>query len=976
MKYCGHCGQANPPQTSRCQRCDTDLAGVLPVDGEIPIGSQVETWIQLQGVPYGGDQVAYVIAQCGDWRETSEPIAVRGTAPILYPLHQLLEPVLAWTAPVSANVRTGGISTAIHLVRAKLSGPRARAVRLGSRTAWSPLTANAGQQATPAWAVSLSPYGPGTYEVSSALEGLSTPLELLAELDLQHATDVGVELRLKGSSGTTRLLQRVRLTVAAETTSANAALVVHQPDYTQQIGFKGRLVENSLSYGDEVELVAKAQFVRAGRFEVALANLSAAAVTYFECEVSDQNAFRVEQATPTQRTVLVNRPVEVTVRVRLVPSQLNDEAIERIASNPDVVAVPIKLVLQEHSGATAAGQRGQVIVALGEIQLWCAKDAQLLAMDFGTSETTVSIQLQTPDESLFEQVTLGRQLIELVLNGTVGEDDAEYTAPQASALRVERHGRPLPDSVVAGDQVLREIDGAGNWSRSVMLIKRLMSEGHTLMLSDRPIQYSHLSTSSPLTYQRYDAAELAHAYLRFIANEVAAKGSLPRVILLSFPGSWYQQQGRKTLQELEQLVATAFQHVRDRHRPGSGTTVKAQGRLSEPECLLFHEVVRSAIDNDLMEQMKRADALVVVDVGGGTTDVATVIPGQLQKGQRVLRNVQAAAENFAGEDLTHAIAAALWVELGNVRLSGKARNTLASVRFPDTPQQRFSSLGHMEPDVQELVKDTFRMAELLKTRQIEEVSAIGRYRFETPFTTHHAETAASSVVKRIAEVSERMLITQLSQVQWPSTTRNFLVFAGGNGMRYQPLARALESVMRSAAERMGGRLLSIGFMGESAKKGVSVGCLMHEMVSSLNDDVLTRLPFRWAGRAQQMAQQVYELIVSPRPTTRRELRAMPEPQFFKQFVPDEYEGFQQSRLEAWKTVGTTRWFADLSPGAMMTNADARRLWLDLDALTSEQIRRAEITLTQEGVILRVVDHDSQCIAEREVRFSDLVWVQK
>jgi hypothetical protein len=388
---------------------------------------------------------------------------------------------------------------------------------------------------------------------------------------------------------------------------------------------------------------------------------------------------------------------------------------------------------------------------------------------------------------------------------------------------------------------------------------------------------------------------------------------------------------------------------------------------------LFHEVVRSAIDNDLMDKLRSADALVVADVGGGTTDVATVIPSQSQKGRRELRNVQAAADNVAGEDLTHAIAAAMWGELGSVQLSGKERNPLSQVRFPDTPQQRFSSLGQMGPETQILIRDTFRMAELIKTRKIEKVESIGRYRFETPFTTHRADMAASAVVRRIVDVSERMLMTQLSQVQWPSTTRNFLVFAGGNGMRYTPLANALQSAMGAAAARLGGRLLAFDFMGDNAKQGVSVGRLMHEMVLSLNPHILSLLPFDWVGRQQQLDQTDYEIILSPRPAARLKLTATPQAQHFKQFFPDQYNGFQQARLEAWKTVGDTRWSSDLSPCAMASNDAAHSLWLGLDALTLEQIRRAEVTLTQEGVTLRVVDHDNKCIAEREVRFCDLVW---
>jgi hypothetical protein len=379
-------------------------------------------------------------------------------------------------------------------------------------------------------------------------------------------------------------------------------------------------------------------------------------------------------------------------------------------------------------------------------------------------------------------------------------------------------------------------------------MKRIFSDNMGLLLKAHDRAGSHVAAHTPIV-QAYSGRELVQAFLESVAHEVATEGFLPEVVLLSFPATWNAPEKQELVARFREAAAAAFGRVRSMH--GSPRAVEVSLALSEPEALLLHQVVSRQGRVAAGSALANCSALAMVDVGGGTTDVAFVRPSVERvrsSDVRRLHPVRALAFDVAGEDITLAIASDLWRRvvsaLGDKGSQSPAGPEVIRTAYPASPQLR--AAPSVEGEALAWIDEVWRWATRLKEGESNQVNLVRGLKISPPFTAADATKAAEVPLERIASGVCDLVRRLATATTAPSgRSGSFLVLLGGNAVRYAPLRERLEHRLQQVAGVVEGPTL-VETVEMDAKEGVSLGAVLHANWG-LAGDALNDLPFRWGA---------------------------------------------------------------------------------------------------------------------------------
>jgi hypothetical protein len=379
--------------------------------------------------------------------------------------------------------------------------------------------------------------------------------------------------------------------------------------------------------------------------------------------------------------------------------------------------------------------------------------------------------------------------------------------------------------------------------------------------------------------------------------------------------------------------------------------------LSEPEALLFFQLATAGQDRDLAVRIERSGTLIVIDVGGGTTDVAIVRPKSTPRGRREIFPVLSDAFDLAGEDITHAIASAIWRMLQSelLALEGNKNDrdeyaALRQLKFPDFSHQRFAQGDEKLSHAVGILHDTYSLAEKFKLgirmEAEEERLYLGGVRLRS-WDPKQLDKAALDVCNAIVERANAAASDLARRLTSDGVeNRPVTVILGGNATRYAPLRDALRRQLE-ANTHLGGPV-SLEVMGDNAKDGVAMGLMLKFVSETVDLDDF--LPFVWGS--DRRARPIWTVEITSSDIQLQPISTAPgEPKFIKALRWRGEAGFEHLSLQLVRRLPDGEAAVNISPNTPRNAA----LW-DVRPLDPELMRQGRLDLL-DGDILQVTFTD-------------------
>ena len=684
---CSHCGQANDPSVAYCGGCQTRLRG-FPDDANVPrvlVAPKLKTELKLPCMPCRTRDDVDFRASSGNAPDITAVFQTGPSATAPCDLGVLLAPYAHLGTEIKTRLGYGARIETIRVARVtafdlqiEMRDPTTGANL--SRGGWSGTRLPDGNLA-----IALrGDRHPGSVVLIAARLSLETSDHGKYELHCETVAKREQQPVIRFEDGMVRYEVPLALTLSLD------PVVCLQPDMSHQLAQSGQVPAANRSSSTALKFHTSLEFREAGTYQLWLppAVLEAADELAFEAsegvEISSKNGSTFVRSEAGRRV-----PLKGSIVPRLLPSERGTYDADDHSWRFDI-ALGVRCV---DSGSAASFE-----VRVAMFQLWAARSTSpAVAIDFGTSATSIRVMRKPPDMNVFSDDLPAAQVIgrleELLSRPSYGT----FRQTALTALRIEQHpaaGRP-PENVTVGAEVVGSSVTRAS-ARSVTLLKRLLvTPKRPIFLSER--ETDALGTQRVPKIESYASSALAEAFLRSAALDLAAEGCLPDACMLSYPASWSSDEFAPVLRSFLELVQRAFQSARIQQRPElADKQVAVKRLLSEPEALLFFQLATAGQRPDLQALIERSSALAVIDVGGGTTDIAMVRPKSGRDGRRDMFPVLSDAFDLAGEDITHAIASEIWRmlqselrELEGTKNDREDYGPLRRLSFPDFSHQRF-----------------------------------------------------------------------------------------------------------------------------------------------------------------------------------------------------------------------------------------------------------------------------------------------
>jgi hypothetical protein len=943
---CHHCGKANDPSRVECAACQTRLRGlrdddVMPL---ILVAPRLKTELHLRCMPGRLlDEVRFV-ANSGHAPEVDATFETGATKAAPPDLSALLAPFATLGTPIKAKLAFGA---RIELATVERVTDFHLLIELKD-----PLTAVVVARGT--WNGAQLPHGP----IQLALQGETAgrdELMLVATLKLatpDRSRELTLEQRaLPGQQPVLRFVDRsVHYELPLQLSLQRAAVTCLRIDTRHQLANSGRSPDANRSSATPLPVQVDIQFNEAGRYRLWLPPELVMAAEAVKLRRQDGQPLQAKQGTlifAADANELLR--LEATFVPRLLPTSAG-----LFGENDQTWQFEIPLMVQSLDAPSAS----PMVVLVARIQLWAAQTTSpAVAIDFGTSATSLRLMRQNLDDNAFGETKSSAAAVDYLDQLLSRPAYGSFRQTAITALRVEQHGDAgaVPRNNTVGSAVFEQLEAGDNIYRSVSLIKRLLSESWAVYLTEN--SQDALGTQRVASSQSYPAPALAEAFLRTAALDLAAEGVLPNTVMLSYPATWNTAKLTPVVQAFLGLVQRAFQGARDQQRPDlASTPVVVQQSLSEPEALLFYQLATADREPAMKALIDQATTLGVVDVGGGTTDVALVRPKAGKRGKKELFPVLSDAFDLAGEDITHAIAREIWRHLVNYALgkegTGSDRADLAAIRklrFPSSAQQRFSLPDSDLQSAAATLQRTFKVAEKVKLGvalpdDIDDIPLTG-------CSQNDLIQAAMEPIREIALKTNDVLKRLADKLGTDGAAAGCVaIILGGNATRYEPLRDLLKKEIEANAGLHG--KVSVATMGANAKDGVSMGVML-KLVVDTEDSLAELLPFKWGSDGNAEERRIWNFKVKISPI--KELTLSTEVggvKLLSSIVWNEATGFDHLQIELTCLAPSGTKVANLSP---TRTAALRALW-SIAPLQRDDMKKARVELL-DGDLLQLTFDD-------------------
>ena len=956
---CNHCGQANDRSATYCAGCNTRLRG-FPDDAWIPralIAANLRTELQLPCMPCRTRDAVDFSASSGNAPEVKATFETGPDVTAPCDLGSLLASFAQLGTDIRARLAFGARMETLSVARAigfdlqvEMRDPTTSA--LIASGSWS-------GKRIPSDGIALALRGerpPGSTVVLAARLRMETAEHGIRELRSESIAREREQPQVAFQEGPFCYVVPARFALQLD------PVVCLQPDMSHQLAQTGQVHSANRSSSTALKFQTSLEVREAGTYQLWLspAVLEAADELAFEAsegvEISSKNGSTIVRSETGRRVRL-----QGSIVPRLLPS-------ERGTYDADDYSWRFDIALGVRCLGSSSAAPFEVRVA--SLQLWAARTSSpAVAIDFGTSATSIRVMRKPVDINAVSDAPSAEVIshIEKML-GRPAYGAFRQTAK--TALRIEQHSAAgqTPENVTVGAKVFD--DGlATSAARSVTLLKRLLlAPKRSIFLSERAADA--LRTQRVPRIESYGSPLLAAGFLRYAALDLAAEGVIPDICVLSYPASWTAAEYAPVLRNFLELVQSAFQNARVQQRPDlANKPVLVKKFLSEPEALLYYQLATAVQNRALAARIEHSGTLVVIDVGGGTTDVAIVRPKSAPDGRREIFPVLSEAFDLAGEDITHAIASAIWRMLqSEVRaLEGTKHDrdeyaALRQLEFPDFSHQRFVQHNEKLSRAVGILHEAYTLAEKFKLgiRMKDEADrlSLGGVRLRS-WDPEQLDEAALAVCNAIAERANAAVSDLARRLTSDGVeNRPVTVILGGNATKYAPLRDALRKQLE-ANTHLGGPV-SMEVMGDNAKDGVAMGLMLKFVSETVDLDDF--LPFVWGS--DKRAKPIWTIEITSSDIQLQPISTAPgEPKYIKALRWRGEAGFDHLSLRLVRRLPDGEAAVNISPGTPRNAA----LW-NVRPLDPEHMRQGRLDLL-EGDLLQLTFTDRD--GRTETRAVDL-----
>ena len=852
---CASCGAENNNHAVRCARCDSLLRGIGGEDQLVPLFlmNGMTTELALRCLETRSIDNARIVLTCGHAPPAQGELVLTADRSGAFNLSNLAAPLLAIDRPINAIARFETREELLTIVRADRFELTVNARRAGDTQTI----------ATATWSGATLPVTPLQLPlVADAPDGETLQIEVRATL-LSSGSSHAIQSRYELRAGEPELVVSegpVSYRLPFRIVHRKPIVACPKVDMRHQLAHSTRGAESSRSSSSALAFEAPIQFCESGEFTIEAPPLLLAAMSSLSLEPADDSDSSPTKLTATGFQIRARAGDTFQLRGSFVPRLLDSTLGEFIAAaNYWDFRFSVRVASTGRDGSPLRDQEVEFArVQLSAMNRSCAK----VALDFGTSATSIRIQWNQLAPEEFDKKTSAQQA-EHLRHTIVLPKYGSFTETAPTALRIEAHGldQEPPRFVITGETVVKDIEVGDSIFRTVSLIKRLLAESFPIYMAEETL-LPHGATRVWRSVA-YQAPQLAEAFLRSLALDLAVEDCLPDFVYVSFPASWRTQLDRSRLDHFTGIVQRAFQYARGLHRPDrAAEAVKALPALSEPEALLFYQLAVSPDDSPTRAAVRTADTLAIIDIGGGTTDVAVVRPTRVTdergRSRAYLHPVLSKAVDNAGEDVTHAIARVIWQGMRReAKSSSDEHRAIRDLEFPSHPQARFRVGDRRLQSAQKVLQQVYANAENFKktgklVKSIVGIAFKTRDDDDSPKNDNLHKAAREAVLSISYQASE--ILAELVKKLAATTTEigHTVVILGGNSILHKLMREQLERTIRE--DKRLGSTVEVICMTSNAKDGVALGVLL-----SLEEEVARNLPFRWGPDPGALKRSLWQL---------------------------------------------------------------------------------------------------------------------